>query len=83
MLVANLSAKGGKPVDINDLPERSGIASARGPFDHLSLIDSSLLTHDEIDCLRPQVYRGAGAGRRRRRIRRHAGAARGAFRQSA
>ena len=33
MLVANLSAKDGKPVDINDLPERSGIASARGPFD--------------------------------------------------
>ena len=36
MLVANLSAKDGKPVDINDLPERGGIASARGPFDHLS-----------------------------------------------
>ena len=29
MLVANLSAKDGKPVDINDLPERGGIASAR------------------------------------------------------
>ncbi len=31
MLVANLSAAGGKPADINDLQERSGIASARGP----------------------------------------------------
>ena len=36
MLVANLSAKDGNPVDINQLPERGGIASARGPFDHLS-----------------------------------------------
>jgi hypothetical protein len=56
MLMANLSAKDGKPVDINDLPERGGIASARGPFDHLLLIESGLLTQDEIDCLRPRVY---------------------------
>lgn len=56
MLIANLSAKDDKPVDINDLPERGGIASARGPFDHLLLIESGLLTHDEIDALRPRVY---------------------------
>ena len=56
MLVANLSAKDGKPVDINDLPERGGIASARAPFDHLLLIDSGLLTHEECDALRPLVY---------------------------
>ena len=56
MLVANLSAEDDKPVDINDLPERGGIASARGPFDHLTLIDSGLLTHDECDSLRPRVY---------------------------
>ena len=62
MLVANLSAKDGKPVDINDLPERGGIASARGPFDHLTLIDSGLLTHDEIDCLRPRVYEELARG---------------------
>ena len=62
MLVANLSAKDGKPVDINDLPERGGIASARGPFDYLSLIDSGLLTHDEIDCLRPRVYEELARG---------------------
>jgi aryl sulfotransferase len=64
MLVANLSAQDG-PADINDLPERGGgIASARGPFDYLLLIDSGLLRHDEIDCLRPRVYeeltRGVG-----------------------
>lgn len=55
MLIANLSADGERPADINGLPER-GIASARGLFDRLTLIDSGLLTHDEIDALRPRVY---------------------------
>jgi aryl sulfotransferase len=62
MLIANLSAKDGTPVDINDLPERGGIASARGPFDHLLLIDSGLLTHDEIDNLRSRVYEELAGG---------------------
>jgi hypothetical protein len=62
MLVANLSAKDGRPVDINDLPERGGIASARAPFDHLLLIDSGLLTHDECDALRPRVYEELASG---------------------
>jgi hypothetical protein len=62
MLVANLSAKDGKPVDVNDLPEGGGIASARGPFDYLTLIDSGLLTHDEIDCLRPRIYEELAEG---------------------
>ncbi len=61
MLVANLSATD-KPVDINDLPERGGIASARGPFDYLTLIDSGLLTHDEIDVLRPRIYEELASG---------------------
>ena len=61
MLVANLSAAD-RPVDINDLPERGGIASARGPFDYLTLIDSGLLTHDEIDVLRPRVYEELASG---------------------
>jgi hypothetical protein len=60
--MANLAAKDGKPVDINDLPERGGIASARGPFDHLTLIDSGLLTHDEIDGLRPRIYEELALG---------------------
>jgi len=62
MLIANLSAKDDKPVDINDLPEGGGIASARVPFDRLLLIDSGLLTHDEIDCLRPRVYEELARG---------------------
>lgn len=61
MLVANLAAQD-EPVDINDLSERGGIASARGPFDHLLLIESGLLTHDEIDCLRPRVYEQLARG---------------------
>jgi aryl sulfotransferase len=56
MLVANLSAADGAPVDINDLPERGGIASGRGMFDYQLLIESGLLSHDEIDCLRPRLY---------------------------
>jgi aryl sulfotransferase len=55
ILVANLSAKDG-PVDINDLPVRGGIASARGDFEFVTLVDSGLLTHDEADALRPRVY---------------------------
>ena len=62
ILVANLSAKDGKPADINDLPERGGIASARAPFDYLSLVDSGLLTFDEIDGLRPRVYEELAGG---------------------
>jgi hypothetical protein len=61
MLIANLSATDA-PADINDLPERGGIASARGPFDFLTLIDSGLLTHDECDRLRPRVYEALARG---------------------
>ena len=62
MLVANLSSTDDGPADINDLSERGGIASAREPFDYLLLIDSGLLTHDEIDCLRPRVYEALAGG---------------------
>jgi Sulfotransferase domain len=61
MLIANLSATE-TPADINDLPERGGIASARAPFDYLSLIDSGLLTYDEIDVLRPRIYEELARG---------------------
>lgn len=62
MLIANLRAESDESVDINDLPERGGIASARAPFDYLTLIDSGLLTHDEIDLLRPAVYEMLASG---------------------
>jgi aryl sulfotransferase len=62
MLIANLAAKDDRPVGINDLAAMSGIASARGPFDDLLLIDSGLLTHDEADCLRPRLYEELARG---------------------
>jgi hypothetical protein len=62
MLIANLAAKDDQPVGINDASGSSGIASARGPFDRLLLIDSGLLTHDEADCLRPRVYEELARG---------------------
>ncbi len=61
MLIANLSANEA-PMNINDLPQRGGIASARAPFDYLTLIDSGLLTHDEVDVLRPRVYEELARG---------------------
>ncbi len=54
MLLANLGRD--VPVDINDLPGRGGIASARRWFDEVMLFPSGLLTHDECDRLRPRVY---------------------------
>jgi len=61
MLIANLSATD-VLADINDLPERGGIASARWPFDFLTPIDSGLLTQDECDSLRPRVYEKLARG---------------------
>ncbi|HEY1751139.1 MAG TPA: sulfotransferase domain-containing protein [Caulobacteraceae bacterium] len=56
MLVNNLSAADG-PADINEPPESGGgIASMRAPFDFTLLIESGLLTGDEIDALRPRVH---------------------------
>jgi aryl sulfotransferase len=55
LLVANLSAES-EPVDINDRPERAPPASARAPFEHRLLIDTGLLTDDEIDVMRPRLY---------------------------
>jgi hypothetical protein len=62
MLIANLAAQDDRPVGINDLAATSSIASSRGPFDDLLLIDSGLLTHDEADCLRPRVYEELARG---------------------
>ena len=56
MLIANLHAQDDKPIDINDPPECILHACERRPFEELLLLDTSLLTHDEIDCLRPRLY---------------------------
>ncbi|MBS0534757.1 MAG: sulfotransferase domain-containing protein [Proteobacteria bacterium] len=60
ILLANLVAGGGEAADINRL--RGGFAGARPPFDSVTLIDSGLLSFDEIDALRPRVYEALAAG---------------------
>ncbi len=62
LLLANLRAGAEEPADINDMPERGGIASARGAFDAHLLIESGLLTHEESDNLRPRLYEWLSSG---------------------
>jgi hypothetical protein len=62
ILVANLWSKRDTPVDINLIDSTDSIASGRNPFDQQTLIDSALLTSEEVDRLRPTVYAYAAAG---------------------
>jgi hypothetical protein len=55
LLIANASIPVAEPVNINEMAD-CGMASSRSSFDDTVLIDSGLLTHDEIDGLRPRVY---------------------------
>lgn len=57
LVAANLHGRQETPADINNLPERGGIASARQPFDNILLIDSGILTHAEVDRMRPMLHR--------------------------
>jgi hypothetical protein len=59
ILIANVAARGDEPADINRL--RGGFASARAPFDDMTLIDSGLLSHEEIDALRPAAHTALAA----------------------
>ena len=61
VLLANVSAGGQQPVDINKISS-DGMASSRGDFDYIMLIDSGLLKHDEIDCLRSRAYAALARG---------------------
>ena len=56
ILIANLFAADGRPVDINNLNERGVIASDREEFDEILMLDSGLLTPDEAASLRPRVH---------------------------
>jgi aryl sulfotransferase len=59
MLLANLVADQTGPADINDLPDQfCKVASSRRIFERETMLDSTLLSHDEIDCLRPRIYEG-------------------------
>ena len=56
ILIAALAIDETGEIDINDLPQQHGIASARAPFEQWMLVDSGLLTHDEADALRPRLF---------------------------
>jgi aryl sulfotransferase len=61
ILLANLTAAESGPADINNLNERGGIASSRHEFETATMLDSGLLSYDDIDCLRPRVYEAIAA----------------------
>ena len=61
IFLANLAASESGPADINNLDERGGIASSRHEFEAATFLDSGLLSHDDIDCLRPRVYEAIAA----------------------
>jgi hypothetical protein len=54
LLISAFSDKGEK-LDINEMSARGGMASARVAFDQRLMIESGLLTHDEIEALRPRL----------------------------
>ena len=56
LLIGCLDLKDGESVNVNETATKGGIASARLPLDQVTLIESDLLTMDEIDRLRPRVY---------------------------
>jgi len=53
-LLSNVTATAARPVNINELIGHG--AGPRPPFDYITLVDSGLLTHDEVDNLRPRAY---------------------------
>lgn len=61
ILLANLVGGDRGPSDINDLEERGGTASSREEFEAQTLLDSGLLSHEDIDDLRPSVYTAIAA----------------------
>jgi hypothetical protein len=61
IFLANLAAGESGPADINNLDERGGIASSRQEFEAATMLDSGLLSQDDIDNLRPRVYQAMTA----------------------
>jgi hypothetical protein len=51
-----------RALHINQLPVEAAIASARYPFEYLTLLESQALTHEEADLLRPAVYEALARG---------------------
>jgi aryl sulfotransferase len=56
MLIGCLALKDVEAIDINQTAEAGGISSSRVAFDFVTLLESGMMTFDEIDRLRPRVY---------------------------
>lgn len=56
LLIGALSLADGEAFELNDSIQNDGNANARALVDELSLIETALLTHQELDELRPDVY---------------------------
>ncbi|HEX3918880.1 MAG TPA: sulfotransferase domain-containing protein [Caulobacteraceae bacterium] len=67
IFLANLAAGESGPADINDLDGGGGIASSRQEFEAATLLDSALVSHEDIDRLRPAVHARAAANRQDQR----------------
>jgi hypothetical protein len=61
LLIGNLWAEDDEATGLS-LLHRGGLASDRGDFDRIVLVDSGLLTHNEIDLLRPRAYEAIARG---------------------
>lgn len=59
IFMSNLLSNNDTPVDINDMDVSTGIASARGWLDEVLGFDTAELSQDEVERLRPEVYRWA------------------------
>lgn len=55
ILLANLFLSKEKPQDINEIPSYGNISSGRVSFEEITLLDSTLMSHEEIETLRPRV----------------------------
>lgn len=66
IFLANLLHPADQPVDINKLPIRDSIASARILFDRISGLPSALLKPEEIQALRSSVFASLAATEQRR-----------------
>ena len=62
IVLANLLNPSKEPIDLNQL-YTGAIASARTWMDDVLGFDSAELTHDEIDCLRPEIYAQGAIGK--------------------
>jgi aryl sulfotransferase len=61
IFLANLTKGDSTPADINNLDECGATAGSRYEFEATTMLDSSLLSHDEIDDLRHRVYEAIAA----------------------